>query len=133
MNRSYSAKIKLKTMFGHRFHSLLKLHVGQRGVPYKLTVNSDRLWENRKPTDKSNISTVQVLIENLLVWSDAATRNGSIIAVNAGISLAFLATSASLVRSVKYCTLNCVHLVLLNIMSLIHLKSWSQIFNPKSS
>jgi len=61
VNRSYSAKIKLKTMFGHRFHSLLKLHVGQRGVPYKLTVNSDRLWENRKPTDKSNISKVQVL------------------------------------------------------------------------
>lgn len=47
---------------------------------------------------------LRIKLKDLLVWSDAATRNGAIIAVDAGISLAFLGTSTSLVRNVNYFT-----------------------------
>lgn len=89
--------VKIIMKFGHSFWPHLKLNVGEGGVPYRNT-------ETTCNRDNDSFGDFCIKLKDLLVWSDAATRNGAIIAVDAGISLALLGISTSLVRNVNYFT-----------------------------
>lgn len=65
--------------------------------------------QQKTARQKEYFRDTSIKSKDSLVWSDAATRNGAIITVDAGISLAFLTTSASLVRNVNYFTASYLH------------------------